>query len=154
VTRGVGDDGDQAGASGRDTTASTPAKSSVPAGFRTCGTELCSTEEMCWGGITDIAGRVIPPARKDCGKDHYMQTFAAIPMPDDVDLFNVDLDALMNREDVRNACSAAIMQGRSKDQAETKGWTINAWPIPTPEGSSTNYLHCVAGNGENKGSVF
>jgi hypothetical protein len=46
------------------------------------------------------------------------------------------------------------MQGRSKDQAETKGWTINAWPIPTPEGSSTSYLHCVGGNGETKGSVF
>ena len=153
VTRG-GDHGDGAGASGRGTTASSPAKSTVPAGFRACGTELCPTEEMCWGGITDIAGKVIPPRRKDCTEDHYMQTFAAIPIPDDVDLFNLDLDGLMNREDIKTACSAASMQGRSKDRDQTEGWTINAWPIPIPEGSNTNYLHCVAGNGETTGSVF
>ena len=152
VTRGG--DGDRVGASGGDITASNPAKSPVPAGFRTCGTELCPKEEMCWGGITDIAGKVIPPRRKDCKQDHYMQTFAAIPMPDDVDLFNLDLDGLMTRKDIKNACSDAIMQRHSKDPDETKGWTINAWPIPTPEGSSTNYLHCVAGDGETKGSAF
>jgi serine/threonine-protein kinase len=152
VTRGA--DSGKPGASGGETTTSTPAKSSVPAGFRTCGAELCPTEEMCWGGITDIAGKVIPPRRKDCGTDHYMQTFAAIPMPDDVDLFNLDLDGLMTRKDIKKACSAAIMQGHSKDQTKTKSWTINAWPIPTPDGSSTNYLHCVAGDGETKGSAF
>ncbi len=83
-----------------------------------------------------------------------MQTFAAIPMPADVDTTDIDLDALMNRADVKKACSAAIMRERSTDQAATKGWTINAWPIPTPAGSSFNYLHCVAGNGSTKGSVF
>jgi serine/threonine-protein kinase len=139
---------------GRSTAASTLPKSIVPAGFRTCGTELCPTEEMCWNGITTIADKVIPPKRADCLGDHYMQTFAAIPVPADVNLFSLDLDALMKREDIKNACSVAIMQGRSKDRGKTAGWTINAWPIPTPEGTGTTYLHCVAGHGETRGSVF
>jgi hypothetical protein len=37
---------------------------------------------------------------------------------------------------------------------EVLGRTIDAWPIPTPEGSSTDYLHCVAGSGETTGSYF
>jgi hypothetical protein len=46
------------------------------------------------------------------------------------------------------------MQGRSKDQNKTAGWAIDAWPIPTPEGTSDYYLHCVAGKGETTGSAF
>jgi len=150
VTRDGGDGG-RARASGPG---AAPAKSLVPAGFRTCGAELCPTEEMCWGGITAIAGKVVPPRRKACTEEHYAQTFAAIPVPDDVNLFNLDLDALMKRVDIENACSREIMQGRSKDRDKTERWTISAWPIPTPEGSGTNYLHCVAGHGETNGSVF
>ena len=150
VTRGDGN----GKPGGRGTTTSGPARSTVPAGFRACSAELCPTEPMCWGGITDIAGRVVPPRRLDCKQDHYTQTFAAIPLPADVDMFNLDLDGLMKRADVKTACSAAVMQGHSKNRAKTKGWTIDAWPIPTPEGSTTSYLHCVAGNGETSGSVF
>jgi hypothetical protein len=109
---------------------------------------------MCWGGITDIAGKIVPPQPHDCKTDHYVQTFAAIPLPDDIDLFNVDLDGLLKRPDVKNACSAAIMQSHSEDPNKTKDWTISAWPIPTPEGSSRSYLHCVAGSGETRGSLF
>lgn len=130
------------------------AKAAAPAGFRVCGTEFCPTEAMCWGGITDIAGKIIPPRRKDCKENHYMQTFAAIPLPADVDLFDLDLDALMKRPDVKKACSQAIMQGHSRKRDRTDGWSINAWPIPTPAGSGTTYLHCVAGHGETRGSVF
>jgi serine/threonine protein kinase len=153
VTRGAGHGG-EAGASGPAGNGSTPAKPLIPAGFRPCDAELCPTEEMCWGGIVNLAGRIIPPRRADCKEPHYVQTFAAIPLPDDVDLFNVDLDALPKRADVKKACSRAFMQQRSKDQKKTGGWTIDAWPIPTPEGSSTNYLHCVAGNGPTTGSAF
>jgi eukaryotic-like serine/threonine-protein kinase len=137
-----------------DGSASTPAKPFIPAGFATCRAGVCPTEAMCWGGITDIAGRIIPPRRVDCARAHYVQTFAAFPLPGDVDLFNVDLDALNKRADVRKACSHAFMQERSRDRKKTDGWTIDAWPIPTPAGSSTNYLHCVAGNGETTGSAF
>ncbi|MEV6851639.1 serine/threonine-protein kinase [Actinoplanes sp. NPDC051411] len=153
VTRGGGH-GDEAGASTPGGTATSPAKSVIPAGFRRCDAELCPTEEMCWGGITNIAGRIIPPKRADCGEPHYVQTFAAIPLPDDVDLLNVDTDALLKRPDVKKACSRAFMQQRSKDQKKTGGWLIDAWPIPTPEGGSTSYLHCVAGNGPTTGSAF
>ncbi|HET9516166.1 MAG TPA: hypothetical protein VFO77_00420, partial [Actinoplanes sp.] len=122
--------------------------------FGTCGDGLCPTEQMCWGGITVIAGKVIPPRRKDCTAAHYMQTFAALPLPDEVDLSNLDLDAVLDRADVKSVCSRAAMQARSKDKDRTAAWTINAWPIPTPEGSSTHYLHCVAGNGETRGAAF
>jgi hypothetical protein len=132
----------------------TRAKAAAPAGFRVGGTEFCPTEAMCWGGITDIAGKIIPPRRKDCKEDHYMQTFAAIPLPGEVDLFDLDLDALMKRPDVKKACTHAIMQGHSRKRDRTDRWSINAWPIPTPAGSGTTYLHCVAGNGETRGSVF
>ena len=75
-------------------------------------------------------------------------------MPADVDLTNLDLDGLMNRTDIKTACSATLMQERSKDPTRTRGWTINAWPIPTPVGSTPTYLHCVAGNGATTGSDF
>jgi hypothetical protein len=153
VSRGGGH-GAETGAGGPDSTAAAAPKPLIPAGFRSCDAELCPTEEMCWGGITDIAGRIVPPRRADCKEPHYVQTFAAIPLPGDIDLFNVDLDAVMKRADVKKACSRAFMQERSKDRKKTGGWTIDAWPIPTPEGSTTNYLHCVAGNGETTGSAF
>ncbi|HET9517990.1 MAG TPA: serine/threonine-protein kinase, partial [Actinoplanes sp.] len=47
-------------ASGRSTPADSPARPGLPAGFATCGDGLCPTEQMCWGGITVIAGKVIP----------------------------------------------------------------------------------------------
>lgn len=138
-------------ASGPTETVSGPA---VPAGFTRCGAEYCPAEEMCWGGITLIAGREVPPKRLDCKTEHYMETFAAIPLPDDVELYDVDLDALLKRPAVKAACSRAIMQERSRDQARTKDWTIEAWPIPVPAGGSTYYLHCVAGSKVSTSSAF
>jgi eukaryotic-like serine/threonine-protein kinase len=149
ATRGDGTTPDRAAPAG-----TAPAQPAVPAGFRTCGTELCPAEPMCWHGITDIAGRVIPPKRADCAVPHYMQTFAAIPLPADVDLLDVDLNSLSKRADVKAACAPAIMRARSTDRDATAGWTIEAWPIPTPVGGTTSYLHCVAGKGETTGSVF
>jgi eukaryotic-like serine/threonine-protein kinase len=151
VTRGGGS---KAGGSRPGAAVSIPAEAAVPAGFRVCGAELCPTEEMCWGGITLLAGREVPPRRLDCKVEHYMETFAAIPLPGDVNLFDVDLDGLMKRPDVKRACTPELMQERSKDQNRTKGWTINAWPIPVSAGGSTYFLHCVAGLKVMTGSVF
>jgi serine/threonine-protein kinase len=97
---------------------------------------------MCWGGFTAISGKAQPPEQVGCTKNHYWETFAAIPLPDGA--LDVRVDRLIKRPDVAAACSAQLMASRSRDPGRTKRWRRDVWPIQQP-GSGAWLLHCMSG---------
>ncbi|MCM4079646.1 serine/threonine-protein kinase [Paractinoplanes hotanensis] len=121
--------------------------------FRSCGTGFCPLEPICWGGVTAISGKAHPPSRMDCAEEHTWETFVALTMPDGAAAARQD--SLMGREQIADACSAAVMASRSKDPGATRSWRRDAWPIALPEGSAP-LLHCIAAPalGDTTGGAF
>jgi serine/threonine-protein kinase len=138
--------------SGQPGASASPAPS-APVGFVACGQALCPRAPMCWSGLVQQGDRPYAPRSEDCDTPHYWETFAVVYVPDDVTT-DRDLSNLMERADIRAACSATVMAQRSRDPANTKGWDRDAWPIPVD--ASTLLVHCLAKSpdGESQGSVF
>jgi eukaryotic-like serine/threonine-protein kinase len=126
----------------------------VPAGFTACGTAICPAEPLCWGGLTSISGKAMPPERIDCTQDHVWETFAAVPLAA-AEATTVRPEALMARADVAAACSSSAMASRSSDPDATRPWVRDAWPIELP-GSGGWLVHCMARPepGESSRSAF
>ncbi|MCO8271328.1 hypothetical protein M1L60_12060 [Actinoplanes sp. TRM 88003] len=125
-----------------ETNADGPSATAVAGGLmRSCGTGFCPLEPLCWGGVTAISGKAHPPSRIDCTQEHSWETFVALEVPEGA--VGVRQDSLMGREEIANACSAAVMATRSEDPAATRSWRREAWPIALPEGSIP-LMHCIA----------
>ncbi|MBU2667941.1 serine/threonine protein kinase [Actinoplanes bogorensis] len=142
---GISKIGGSADASGPGATATTtPAKEAMVAAgglLRECGTGFCPLQPLCWGGMTAVNGRAQPPSRVDCAEAHNWETFVALEVP--ADAVDVRQDSLIGREQIANACSAAVMGSRSKDPDTTRGWERDAWPMTLP-GGDVPLLHCIA----------
>ncbi|MGN9811346.1 serine/threonine-protein kinase [Micromonospora sp. BQ11] len=144
--------GSAAGAgAGQPSTAPTDAAARA-AGFTSCGTALCPTSPLCWGGLTSISGKAMPPGRVDCAKSHRWETFAATYLP--ADAVEGPQDDLMARADIAAACSASVLASRG-GTTNTTGWVRDAWPVQFT-GTDIWIVHCLAQpeTGEASGSAF
>jgi serine/threonine-protein kinase len=123
------------------------------AGLAPCGDVFCPTTPMCWGGLTSTSGVSVTPRPVDCAELHYWETFAVTEPPGDVATNSED--ALMERPDVAQTCSAELMSSHSSDAGRTNAWEREAWLIEVP-GTKDRLLHCLAyaGDGEITGSAF
>jgi len=152
----IRDPGDTGGARGQATAGpSTDPSASVlqQANLAACDKWLCPTKPLCWGGLVAMAGIAVPPRPVDCAKAHYWETFVAIYRP--ADAADTRQDELMQRADVKAACSAAVMASRSSKPSVTEGWARDAWPVQL-SGNGAWFLHCIAFSkgGERSGSAF
>jgi serine/threonine-protein kinase len=113
---------------------------------------LCPAEPLCWGGLNATGGRATPPPRDlDCAQAHTWETFAATALPPDVS--SSGEDELLRREDIKRACSKALLTARTRKPGGTNGWDVEAWPIEMP---GSRLVHCLAtpGYGQATGSAF
>ena len=111
------------------------------AGFTPCGKAFCPAEPICWGGLTSISGRAMPPQQVDCAASHYWETFAVIELP--AGAADADPNALIRRKDVAAACSATAMASSSHHPDATRSWHRDAWPIQLSP-SGIWLVHCLA----------
>jgi eukaryotic-like serine/threonine-protein kinase len=125
--------------------------STVPAGFRTCGTGYCPTVPACWDGLVIISGVTATPASVDCTQPHYWQTFAAANLP--AAAVHVPQENLMQRSDVAGICSASALAHNSRNPAHTNGWRRDA--LPVQQGDGRWLVYCIANSphGETTGSI-
>jgi serine/threonine-protein kinase len=148
----AGAPGSTAGPSGSPSTGSRT--TSPPDGFITCDVGLCPTHPMCWHGLVTIGDIAHPPGSADCSQLHYWETFAVTYVPASA-VSDYDLSHLISRPDMAAFCSPERMAARSKDPNATRGWRIEAWPIPA--NANVLLVHCIAGDpdrGETTGTVF
>jgi serine/threonine-protein kinase len=127
---------------------------SVPAGFVACDAGLCPTHPMCWNGLVVIGEVAHAPGSADCSQPHYWETFAVTYVPPSA-VSDYDLSHLISRPDMASFCSPDLMAARSQNADATRGWRIEAWPIPV--NPNLTLVHCIAGDpdrGETKGTVF
>lgn len=119
--------------------------------FTECETGWCPTEPLCWGGLVATSGVAVSPRRKDCGEEHFWETFAAVPLP--AGGVTVGEESLATRPETAAMCSAEFMATRSRYPAKTRSWQVDAWPIQV---GATTMLHCIASGprGEVRGSHF
>nr|MDT0660372.1 Hsp70 family protein [Micromonospora sp. DSM 115978] len=122
----------------------------VPAGLVACDDQFCPATPMCWGGLTAISGVAGRLSPVDCAQPHHWETFAAGLLP--AEAVQARQDDLLTFPAIARVCSEGVRDGLSRDPADTRGWRIDAWPVPVGDG--TWLFHCLSSPGTGEWTGF